>query len=63
MGHWVELELRYEDFNLIVGCLENCACKSNDFQEIEEIVWLIDNLYEQKEEYTKKLFSESNIKF
>lgn len=55
MGQWVELELRKEQFDLIISCLESKCCQSNDYLEIERYVYLIDDLENQEMEYCKKM--------
>ena len=55
MGQWVELELRKEQFDLIIDCLESKCCKSDDYLEIETYVYLIENLQNQEREYYQKL--------
>lgn len=62
MGQWVELELRKEQFDLIIDCLESKCCESTDFLEIERFVYLIDDLQNQDREYQKKLMKMSDIK-
>lgn len=62
MGQWVELELRKEQFNLIIDCLEEKCCESVDFLEIERYVYLIEELQNQDREYQQKLMNMSEIK-
>ncbi len=62
MGQWVELELRKEQFNLIIDCLEEKCCESDDFLEIERYVYLIEELQNQDREYQQKLMNMSEIK-
>ena len=62
MGQWVELELRKEQFDLIIDCLESKCCQSEDFFEIEQYVHLIDYLQEQEREYYQKLHKKCDIK-
>lgn len=62
MGQWIELELRKEQFDEIVWCLEEKCCKSEDYLEIERLVYLIENLQKQEEEYNRKLYDMSDIK-
>lgn len=63
MGQWIELELRKEQFDLIVGCLEEKCCKIDDYLEIERLVHLIENLQKQEDDYNQKLLGMSDIKF
>ena len=63
MGQWVEMELRKEQFDFIIDCLELKACQSNDFYEIENCVNLIKNLYEQEDKYSRKLLEMTDFKF
>ena len=51
MGQWVELELRKEQFDMIIDCLEEKCRQCSDYPEIERYVHLIDNLENQEREY------------
>ena len=61
MGQWVELELRIEQLNFIIDCLELKACNSDYFDEIENCVYLIENLRNQEEEYNRKVYENGVI--
>lgn len=63
MSQWVEIELRKEQFDRIINSLENCACKSNDYYEIESYVNLINDLFEQEDKYNEKLLKSSDFNF
>ena len=61
MSQWVELELRKEQFDMIIDCLESKACESDSFSEIREYLYLIDDLEKQEEKYNQKIYSECFI--
>ena len=61
MGQWVELELRKEQFDLIIDCLESKCCDSMNYLEIERYVYLIDYLEKQEREYYQKLNNLSDV--
>lgn len=62
MGQWIELELRKEQFDLIIDCLEEKCCQSDDYSEIERYVYLINELQDQDAKYQEKLMRMSEIK-
>lgn len=62
MGQWIELELRKEQLDLILDCLESECLRSDDYFDIERCVHLIDDLQEQEIDYKRKLYARSDIK-
>ena len=47
--------------NFIIDCLELKACNSDYFDEIENCVYLIENLRNQEEEYNRKVYENGGI--
>ena len=62
MSQWIEFALRKEQFGLIIDCLESKVCENNNFDEIENCIYLIKELYGQRDEYNAKLLDKSGFK-
>ena len=54
MSDYIDFTLSGYGFNTVIGALENLCEKSDEYDEIERILYLIENLHDQRREYYAK---------
>ena len=61
MPQYIDFYLSENRYNKLIECLEEYCEKSNDFYEISDVFYIINDLKEQKHKFYEKLREKYNV--